>query len=597
MTSSVVSLSRCAAGAFRMVLTLVMFFISADVRAGELSDTVYVPGDLPPAEGSLNAAIQRAISAGEISQKVFQLQLGGIYVLTETIVVPQGEHLIIVAPEPGHTEATRPPQVRWSDTVSSALFNFRCFGDITLKNIWLLYARSNGSQWGVSLQIEDSPDSVKGQKAAFEGVIFDFSAIPFNASGAVGITAKHFKGTFRNCCFRNCVDAHYRYYGRALSFPFSSRGWHSDSVLFENCTFANIGYVYQQETGNYADYVKFNHCTFLNVVMYPLESGWWKYLSVTNSAFFNTWMYGEMPAFAAGDGGTLRIDSLSTIGFDVPFSEQERRILFTHSSYGLEDWLRIWMHNNPASEYWRQAGEDDLVPAPLPMLSPGTLRFFDSTTAGGAKVFPFMNRAALYDSANPGFLFPPTDTVAIKSFLYRRWWGSSDTLWAFRPELSIQGAWPLPENLVYTNPVLATAGMGGFPLGDLYRWWPEKYQQWKSQEQAENDTINKWLHYGFNSAVYVNEHPAPPGEFRLEQNYPNPFNPTTSITYAVPHVSHVELRVFNILGQEIATLFEGMRQPGVHQVNFSGKGLTSGAYFYRMTADRFVETKRFMIVR
>ena len=559
-------------------------------------DTVVVPADSPPGEGNLNAAVQTARTAGTLSRTVFKLELGENYVLPGTIEVQAGEHLTIVAPEPGSTQASRPPRIVLSDTATSGFThsNFRCFGTITLKNIWLLFSGSHGQ---LNLQIEDSPDSVNGQRGEFDGVIFDASTIPWNASGAVGISARHFKGTFRNCYFRNCADAHYRYYGRALSFPYAKEGLHSDSVLFENCTFDNMGYVYEQESGNYADFVKFNHCTFVNVVMYPLESGWWKTLSVTNSIFLNTWMYGAMPGYV--DGGTIRIDSIATFGFDVPFDEQDRRVLFAYSSYGLDDWLREWMDDNPASVWWYQHGEDAHVPIPQPMLSPGTLRFFDSTNTDGTRLFPYMNRVALYDSANPGFILPPTDTAALKSFLYHRWWDSVDTAWAFRPEVSLQGSWPFPENLAFTNPVLAAGAMGGYPLGDLYRWWPEQYALWKAQQEEEDARLAGWLEYGIDPLVSVGDGAAGihPQSYELFQNYPNPFNPSTTISFFLPRDANVSLAVFDLLGRKVATIASGVLAAGAYSRQWDAEDLPSGVYLCQLRAGTFVQTRKMLLLK
>lgn len=67
--------------------------------------------------------------------------------------------------------------------------------------------------------------------------------------------------------------------------------------------------------------------------------------------------------------------------------------------------------------------------------------------------------------------------------------------------------------------------------------------------------------------------------FELNQNYPNPFNPETKITYSVPKSSHVTLRVFNVLGQEVMTLVNSDKSPGRYSVSFNGSGLVSGIYF------------------
>jgi hypothetical protein len=85
---------------------------------------------------------------------------------------------------------------------------------------------------------------VNRQSGRFENVIFDYVLNPQepNSSGAVQIACKRFKGNFKNCYWKNCIDSHLRYYGRAVSFPNSTTGWHGDSLSFENCTMANMGY-------------------------------------------------------------------------------------------------------------------------------------------------------------------------------------------------------------------------------------------------------------------------------------------------------------------------------------------------------------------
>ncbi|MFH0990090.1 MAG: endo-1,4-beta-xylanase [bacterium] len=74
-----------------------------------------------------------------------------------------------------------------------------------------------------------------------------------------------------------------------------------------------------------------------------------------------------------------------------------------------------------------------------------------------------------------------------------------------------------------------------------------------------------------------------PESYRLENNYPNPFNPITQIAYSVPQSSYISLKVYNLLGQEVATLFDGVRQSGKYIATFNGEGLASGVYLYRLT--------------
>jgi hypothetical protein len=81
------------------------------------------------------------------------------------------------------------------------------------------------------------------------------------------------------------------------------------------------------------------------------------------------------------------------------------------------------------------------------------------------------------------------------------------------------------------------------------------------------------------------------------QNYPNPFNPSTTIVYTLPTASQVAIRVFNMLGAEVATIVEGERSAGMHQAVFNAAGLPSGVYFCRMTAGTFSANRKLMLVR
>ncbi|MFQ3599125.1 MAG: T9SS type A sorting domain-containing protein [Chloroherpetonaceae bacterium] len=88
-----------------------------------------------------------------------------------------------------------------------------------------------------------------------------------------------------------------------------------------------------------------------------------------------------------------------------------------------------------------------------------------------------------------------------------------------------------------------------------------------------------------------------PKQFALEQNYPNPFNPTTIINYQLPMASNVSLKIYDVLGKEVATLVNARQEAGTYNVNFNGSNLTSGVYFYRLQAGNFVQTRKMMLVK
>ncbi len=88
-----------------------------------------------------------------------------------------------------------------------------------------------------------------------------------------------------------------------------------------------------------------------------------------------------------------------------------------------------------------------------------------------------------------------------------------------------------------------------------------------------------------------------PAEYALNQNYPNPFNPSTVISYQLPVNSIVTLKVYDILGREVAALVNGMQNAGAHIVRFDAKNLTSGVYFYQLQAGNFLQMKKMMFVK
>jgi photosystem II stability/assembly factor-like uncharacterized protein len=88
-----------------------------------------------------------------------------------------------------------------------------------------------------------------------------------------------------------------------------------------------------------------------------------------------------------------------------------------------------------------------------------------------------------------------------------------------------------------------------------------------------------------------------PGEYYLSQNYPNPFNPSTIITYSIPMKSHVVLKVFDILGNEVSEVVNEIQSQGHYEVEFSSDDLPSGVYIYRLTADNYRASKKMLIIK
>ena len=83
--------------------------------------------------------------------------------------------------------------------------------------------------------------------------------------------------------------------------------------------------------------------------------------------------------------------------------------------------------------------------------------------------------------------------------------------------------------------------------------------------------------------------------FAVMQNYPNPFNPSTTINYEIPTQSHVSIKVYDVLGKEVASLVNEMKAPGNHHVQFSASNFASGVYFYKVSANNFIDVKKMIL--
>lgn len=88
-----------------------------------------------------------------------------------------------------------------------------------------------------------------------------------------------------------------------------------------------------------------------------------------------------------------------------------------------------------------------------------------------------------------------------------------------------------------------------------------------------------------------------PYDYSLDVNYPNPFNPSTEISCSIPTQGNVVLKIYDVLGREVATLVNEKKQAGEYTVEWHADGLPSGVYFYRLVAGDFVRTRKMILMR
>ena len=111
------------------------------------------------------------------------------------------------------------------------------------------------------------------------------------------------------------------------------------------------------------------------------------------------------------------------------------------------------------------------------------------------------------------------------------------------------------------------------------------------------DSNPPYLIVSYNIVTEIEDFESELNSFTLYQNYPNPFNPSTVIRYQLPKISYVELKVYDLLGREVATLISEEQTSGLHEVKFDASSLAGGYYFYTLRAGQFVSTKKMILMK
>jgi hypothetical protein len=321
-------------------------------------------------------------------------------------------------------------------------------------------------------------------------------------------------------------------------------------------------------------YLNFNHNTLFMGVGGTLLAQQLTNAVITNNIFYGLISHGADSSYIKSGGanaahqgfGIIMVDTLSSL-LNAPynFTEAQRNILVENNAYC---WPQSYYN------YWKTVTDTaknhpGLITPPVWMNEKTQQMFSDKTTWPGLT-------AANNDSVDPGFSSTLVDPAADSSLKFTNliWTGQAvgGYRWNQLPADPFNLAYPVPENLRYSNTTLQTAGTDGKALGDL-NWFPEQITEVK---EIPNSL---------------------PTKFDLSQNYPNPFNPTTIINYSIPTSGFVSLKVFNILGQEVATLYQGFQKAGIFKANFDATKLASGIYLYRLESSGFSETKKMILMK
>lgn len=150
----------------------------------------------------------------------------------------------------------------------------------------------------------------------------------------------------------------------------------------------------------------------------------------------------------------------------------------------------------------------------------------------------------------------------------------------------------------YQIPLSVFSGGGEKQSNSTYQLWGIANQSavGKSSNSTYTAQLGFWFEWQTVTDVEKDEDMLPL-TYKLEQNYPNPFNPSTVIKFSVPERSSVVMKIYDILGSEVATLVDQEMDAGWYRVDFNASGYSTGVYIYRMKAGNYISTKKMLLIK
>jgi len=373
-----------------------------------------------------------------------------------------------------------------------------------------------------------------------------------------------------------------------------------DTLWVENCTHVNFqGTAYKFRDGYVVNKAIINHNDFIDCSGFVvMNNGDQTNLSITNNIYVNCQLQDFAPVLTKADAGEVDDDALPMGLINLKVDSTFTANVGSHG---------VYVNRNLA--YWDPslANIDSILNATL--VDSRSDWVSQRITANSRTTTLFANHATYPKLYNGGWInkkptFAGTDVLfttrlaTLKSYAMAcvdTTYGTPLSSWRKTAEATnfVYADFPIPIDLSYSDADLLTAGLGGFPLGDL-NWFPTQLAAWQAQSATEHATLQANL----DGTVGVGStHQELPQNFQLLQNYPNPFNPSTVIDYTIAKAGNVTLKVYNMLGQEVATLVNGHQEVNTYKVSFNASGLPSGVYIYELRSGNNVASGKMLLMK
>ena len=578
-----------------LLVAVFVFAMTSNVSAQAKGDTLFIPGS----QSLQISTLINTDAASATPHKVYVLDRGAIYYIEKAFEIGHSCKFIAKG-----TSTLRPPvlsvAIRADNSNEEWYFKLIKEGiKVEISDYYLLSMRSDKKTlgWSRAIHIGSNKVSLKLRR-----VIFD----AFTEAGIRIDGADFVKLDVQDCHFRNFIHSTSYFGGQ----PFlSNNNDHPDSTIFINNTFyACNSYLFSIR--GYGPKNVFEHNTIVYTAVNPFLTRTADNLHVNNNLFYAVHAWGGDPEQTIGGWFLNYPDTISSsilqirkkmnyygkyattgpeIHYDdlkIPYVPSKRVFVAQNNAYfnpaKLVSFYKSWNDTVKTKDSVEViTGKKQYLTRKLTMadwINGLGKTVIDSLT--NPKQWDYSKFVSVANNVNVDPTFTDAGVVAhideLIGYVNRIASRKLDNPWHYK--LAFPPAWPIPENLAYTNSTLVKGGTDGYAVGDL-NWFPTQKNQWVKTDIQSDPSA------------------AMPTQYSLEQNYPNPFNPTTNIKFSVPQQGKFAVRVFDLLGREVATLFNGVVNAGVHSVTFNGDKLSSGIYFYNLVGDKVNITKKMMLIK
>ncbi len=198
-------------------------------------------------------------------------------------------------------------------------------------------------------------------------------------------------------------------------------------------------------------------------------------------------------------------------------------------------------------------------------------------------------RSTLPLPGQPALISPEDGSIVNADTLLCIWTACAPAVTNYRLERATDSLFM--TNLLVDTTLTSTSTVTRGLAGNTTYWWSVSAKNGAGWGEYSTSRSFQVIMTGVDKADKV------PADFELLQNYPNPFNPATKITYSVPQLAYVTMKVFDMLGREIETLIKQEKQAGTYELTWNAENLPGGVYFYQMKAGEFIQTKKMILLR